>query len=140
MASVKYTDKQLQILKGIIEYSESFASVMLETIKKAGLDKVEGCRLAVTINPDNDFVTRFVSFGEDVNYDSGHITMVKGKDDKQYVPSGSSTPEYVFLLAPNEIRARMREILSASAVTPDSIWMRSDYDPDSLDSGVSVNG
>lgn len=122
--ALELTDNQIGIVKGIVEYAEAFADQVFHIMQNHGLDKVDGVQLVVEINPKFSLTTKSIDFGADVDRDSGHIEVTKGRNEKQYVPTGKNSTEYQLLFVPEDLRRRMEAILKGEKpFPPDGLWV-----------------
>ena len=134
--AVKLTDYQLKIVKGMIEMCEGVSHQILHIMRGHGLDKIEGCHLTIEVDPKFDFVTQKISFGDGINTDSGHITMVRGKKDAEFSPCGKNSAEYELLFADEAIRRRMEKIVKGEKeLPPDGLWIGNHTNSDPVGCG-----
>ena len=124
--AVKLTDEQMKILEGVIHLSENFADQVYHIMQNHGLDKIEGCSLAVIVEPEALFTTKTIHFGHDINDDSGRISLAKGRKyvDEKFLPFGKNSTEYVMLFADEAVRRRIQaDRKSEKPLPPDGLWV-----------------
>ena len=76
---VALTNDQMKTLKSMVEFAEVFADQVLQIMKNSGLDKIQGCRLNIQVEPDCQFTTESVTFGYDRDDAAGKIWLTKGR-------------------------------------------------------------
>ena len=114
--SVKYTDEQMEKIKGMIGFAEIFADQILLIMRNHGLDKVEGCNLMLNINPAYDYTTREIRFGNNVGEPSGCVHLSKGMHEKDYSLFMANSPEYEDLFSPFKMAEE-------KPLPPDGLWI-----------------
>jgi hypothetical protein len=123
IGEVKYTDEQLQVIKSMVEYAETFLNGLWHIMQNHGIDKVEGGGILLEINPESDLCTRRIEFGKS-NSDAGFVELTRGRSEKAYVPVGTNSPEYEWLFADPAFAERMRQICKrAKPLPPDGLWI-----------------
>ena len=115
---IKLSEQQLLTVKGMEQFAEAFANQMYYIMKNHGLDKVDGFRLIVSIEPKYDFTTMAINIGEGLEFDSGVAVMTRGKKDGKYSLLGKNSAEYELLFADEAVRSRMEEILHRKSPVP----------------------
>ena len=132
--AVKLTGDQMITMKSMVGIAGSMADQFLHIMRNSGLDKVDGCRIQVIVNPAMNFVTSMVDFGSP-DSDAGFIKVTRGKRDEQYKPSGDcNSAEYELLFADEAVRERMSEILhKEKPLPPDGLWIGDDRSTAPLD-------
>ena len=123
--AVKLTEHQMMITKGMVEFAEASANQIYHIMVNHGLDKIEGCQLRITVDPQFDFVTMSVELGARGKSDFGHIELTKGKKaNDKYAPLGKNSEEYEWLFADETLRKRMAERNgSEKPLPPDGLWI-----------------
>ena len=126
--AIKLTDQQLTVTKGLAEFAERMADQMLHIMENHGLDKIEGFRIQVTVDPKRMLTTNEVVIGTDVGCDAGCVNLARGKQFYGYEPLGKNSPEYELLFADEEIRERMQRFLDSAKhpLPPDGLWIGDD--------------
>lgn len=128
MKKVKYTEKQQEKVKDLVRVAEQFADHLLLIMKNHSLDKVDGCRLSISIDPQMLFVTEQITFGEE-DMDSGNITLGKGSrfKNEQFEPFGKNSPEYELLFGRPAVAERIRaNATNEKPLPPDGLWISAD--------------
>ena len=121
---IKLSDDQLKIVKGMTEFAEAFANSMLHIMENHGLDKIDGCRLMVIVDPKREFTARDIVVGESIGKDFGQICLTRGKGDEKYEPLGKNSAEYELLFADEAVRSRMEKVLHREKpLPPDGLWV-----------------
>ena len=122
--AVKLTDDQMKIVKGMMEYSQKFADQMLHVMKNHGLDKINGCYLRISVDPEMRFTTKMVQIGKDLADDFGKIDMSRGAYHEKYTADGVNSPEYEYLFADEAVRRELAKILyPKKPLPPDGLWI-----------------
>lgn len=122
--AIKLTEQQLKVVKGMVEITEAYANQMLHIMENHGLDKVEGCRLMVTIDPCLHYTTRDIYLGRDIRDDFGAICLTRGKSDAEYEPLGKNSCEYEKLFASKALRGRLeKSVQREKPLPPDGLWI-----------------
>lgn len=135
--AVKFTSEQLKVIKQMVIFSENFADQIWKIMTDHQLDKVEGCSLRISVDPQYNLARNSVIFGTK-DKDAGHVTLVKGDlDNENYKVIGHISLEYEILFADKELRERILDNLKDEPpLPPDGLWLSAcDDDPD-VDSRV----
>ena len=132
---VRFTDEQFAVIKSMVKLAETVADQILHIMQNHGLDRVEGCRLMIDVDPSSDLLTREIVFGSSVDKEAGQIELTRGKDEKQYAPCGSNSPEYEVLFATPEVAERMRRLFAAKVpVCSGGLWFGDNGNDPPMDS------
>ena len=135
--AVKLTDYQQDIiLKGLMNTCGHFADQILYIMKNHGLDRIDGARLTIMVEPKCLFTTESISFGASINHDSGYICLTKGRRSKneQFVPTGTNSAEYELLFADETVRqAILAGKKTEKPLPPDGLWVGADRNNDPVD-------
>ena len=118
--SVKYTEEQMDKIEKMVGFVEIFADQILTIMKNHELDKVEGCRLMMIVDPSLEFTTREIRFGDLVESDSGLVHLAKGKNEREYLPFMTNSPEYEDIFSP------FKKVAPKAAEKPlpvDGLWV-----------------
>lgn len=120
----KLNEHQMMILKGMVEFAEASANQIYHIMENHGLDKIDGCRLVITVDPTRQYTTMNVELGRN-NTDFGYVYLAKGKRKGDgYVPVGENSHEYELLFADEKIRERMAKVLHREKpLPPDGLWI-----------------
>jgi hypothetical protein len=130
---LKLTADQMEVVKGMALFAEASANQIYHIMENHGLDKVIGCRLAITVIPENTFTMRNIVLGSP-DSEFGYIDLARGKADEKYAPIGKNSAEYELLFADEAIRSRMEKILHREKpLPPDGLWVSSDRNSDPVD-------
>ena len=121
---VALTEKQMEAIKAIVEFSEIFADQMHQIMVNHGLDKIEGCHIDINVTPEFAFTTRTIHLGR-LNSPFGRLLMQRGVYDAEYVCEESdSSEEYQRLFANESIRSRERASKQVEKpLPPDGLWI-----------------
>ena len=120
---VQLNEEQMVILKGMMEYAQSFCDAMNKVMVNHGLDKIEGCMMHIDIDPSFEMTRERISIGE-VGTDFGRVQMAKGVNENKFSVYGRNNAEYELLFADEEIRDQMKKILNMDRETPpDGLWV-----------------
>lgn len=133
--AVKLTEDQQEVLKSMIEYAEIFADQIHEIMKNHGLDKVNGCRLSIIVEPEFLFATEQVIFGHEET-DAGIVNLTKGRrtKDEKFTLSGKNSYEYEKLFADETIRSILEKGNGREKpLPPDGLWVGADRNSDPVD-------
>lgn len=130
---MKYTKKQLNAMKQIVEYAELCADVIGDAMKDYGLDEIAGTKISITVDPSMKLVSKLITYGS-YEEDSGYVTLARGEDEKTYACTGKNSYFFNYLFADEKIKAMMQEILSEMDNPPDSIWLKGLMDDDMAES------
>lgn len=122
--AIKLTEKQMKVVKELMEYSQAFANQVLNIMRNHELDKLNGCNLSITVNPEWYYATRTISMGHDAHCEFGRIEMTRGMANAKYSPMGTNSAEYELLFADEEMRSRMEKVLQPERpLPPDGLWV-----------------
>lgn len=128
--AIKLTEDQLQIVEGMADFAKALASHFLTVMENHGLDQIEGCKLAISVDPSLHYTTCNIHIGE-LNSDFGHVSIAKGRKDEKFEVYGTNSPEYEMLFADEATRKRMEKLLHREKpLPPDGLWIgdpRNDY-------------
>lgn len=125
---IKFTEDQLQAVKGIIEFTELFCDQVWQIMVNHGLDKVKGCALHIDVDPELDLTTKSIHFGESCT-DAGSVFLSRGKEEDHYAPFGTNSPEYELMFAQPAVKEMMQNILAVKVgkhekqTPPDGLWV-----------------
>ena len=133
--AITLTDQQLTVTKGLAEFAERMADQMLHIMENHGLDKIEGFKIQVNVDPHKIFTTNEVIIGNDPMSESGYVNLARGKQFNGYQPLGKNSPEYELLFASEEVRERMQRFLDSAKhpLPPDGLWIGDDRNNPPLD-------
>ena len=129
----KLTADQMKVIKGMAEFAEASANQIYHIMENHGLDKIDGCRLTVTVTPENTFTMRNIVIGSP-DSEFGYIDLAMGEKDDNYEPIGRNSAEYELLFANEAVRERMEKIVHREKpLPPDGLWVGSDRNSDPVD-------
>ena len=135
VGDIKYTDEQLKILAGMIDQAKVFTDHLNHIMVNHGLDRVEGAGLLIEIDPKYDHSRCRIEFGKDES-DAGYIELLRGKNEDEYEPYGTNSPEYEYLFAKPSLKERMRKIIADKRpLPPDGLWVGDSRNDPPVDSG-----
>ena len=136
---VKLTKSQMATLKSMIEISERLSGQLLHIMRNSGLDKIQGCRLSIEVNPNFAFTTENICFGIS-DSEAGKVSLGKGVYDEQFRTFGENSAEYELLFTDEATRKILQEQLrKAKPLPPDGLWVSAYDDPPAMDCGVQVS-
>lgn len=139
--AVKLTEHQLMIVNGMVDIAKATANQLIHIMENHGLDKVEGFSFKIEIDPEFELIAKNITIGSFQNMEenkaAGYCHLVAGKDSYEYSPISKNSPEYEWLFAHPALKERMRKIMDAGAhpLPDDGLWIGSDYNSGSVDSG-----
>lgn len=140
--AVNLTEHQLMIVKGMVDIAKATANQLLHIMENHGLDKVNGFKFSITIDPKWDLATKEIEIGCYSNHDdddpnAGYCELSAGRKSYDYVPTGKNSSEYEWLFADDSLKERMRKILDAGThpLPNDGLWIGADYDSDPVACG-----
>ena len=124
----KLTEHQLMIIQGMVQYAEAMANQLFHIMENHGLDKVEGFRIRIDVNPEYEMVTKGVRIGYRTNLENGlpggFCDLVSGRKEEKYAPIGKNSPEYELLFADEAVRKAMEKVLHREKpLPPDGLWI-----------------
>lgn len=125
--SVKLTGEQMVIVKGLMDYAQAFCNQVQHIMQNHGLDKVDGCRLNLWVDPDDKVISRNITIGMDVDRDFGRLKMVAGRDDEKYEHLGENSAEYLLLFENTDRKEAMRKALEEKPLPVDGFWVGRDF-------------
>lgn len=134
--AVALTEYQQGILKSLMNICGHFADQILYIMKNHGLDKIDGSRLTIMVDPKCLFTTESVSFGSGLEHDSGYVLITKGRRMKNepFVPTGTNSAEYELLFADETVRqAILAGKKTEKPLPPDGLWVGADRNNDPVD-------
>ena len=126
----KLTEQQLSVIEKLESFAENFADAVYKTMIDHGLDRIEGLRIGVNVDPHYEYITRRVLIGY---YDtpSGHVTLNKGKGMSSFVVSDTNSEEYERIFNGSEdSEGKEQDGDQQKPVPPDGLWISThDGDP-----------
>ena len=128
MKKVKYTEKQQEKVKDLVRVAEQFADHLLLIMKNHELDKINGCRLTISVDPEMLFATERVIFGTE-DSDAGIVNLSKGRRcrSEQFEPFDRNSPEYELLFGRAAVAERIRaNATNEKPLPPDGLWISAD--------------
>ena len=140
--AVKLTDRQQEVMKSMVEFSEVFADQIYDIMRNHGLSNIDGCGLQISVDPSCLFTTEVVAFGRE-DSDSGYIYLTKGRrsSNERFVPTGKNSHEYELLFADEATRIKMQKAAQKEKpLPPDGLWISVFERDDPVDCGEPVNG
>lgn len=131
---VKYNQEQLKVIKQMTVFAEKFADQILKIMYDHQLDKAEGCKMSIYVDPGFDPVPCQIRFGE-YDKESGRFELIR--QEGEYRAIGKNSLEYEIIFASEKLRSRILENLHDDPpYPPDGLWL-SAYDNDPVvDCGV----
>ena len=133
---VKLSAEQMNVLKKMMEFSGNFADQLLHIMQNHGLDKLNGCRMSILVDPAWVYSTKSVTFGYSIETDAGMVTLTRGKNDNEYLPIGKNSAEYEILFANKAVREALQELKSREKpFPPDGLWVGDSRNDPPMDSG-----
>lgn len=126
MNNVTLTAEQLDVVKSMVVFCEAFCNQILHIMQNHGLDKVDGCRVSMTICPDRYYTTRNITLGSPDAEQFGYCNISRGISEEYYTVYGKNSPIYELLFARDEELARkLREFIKIEEkpVAPDGLWV-----------------
>ena len=90
---VKLTDEQLEILKGIVMFTEAYCNQVYHIMQNHGLDKIDGCCIRVTVDPSYEMTNRNILLGNP-DSDFGYCNISRGKHEDNYTLYGRNSCTY----------------------------------------------
>ena len=87
---VKLTDEQLEILKGIVMFTEAYCNQVYHIMQNHGLDKIDGCGIRVTVDPSYEMTNRNILLGNP-DSDFGYCNISRGKYENEYTLYGRNS-------------------------------------------------
>lgn len=133
---LKLTIEQYDAIKSIAKFAENFADEVLKVLQNTGMDKIPGCRLRIDIDPEYDYITKKIIFGE--SRDESEVRkfeLVCGLEDEKY-ELATDSKEYEILFANEATKARIRTILNTEKpLPPDGLWLSACDDCPDVDGG-----
>ena len=133
--AIKLSDRQQEVMKHMVEFSEVFADQMFEIMTNHGLTKIDGCELTIRVDPRCLFTTEVVKFGREET-DSGVIRLAKGRRSscEKFTPFGENSAEYELLFADEAVRKAIQERLDREKpLPPDGLWVGASNNSDPVD-------
>ena len=124
---MKLTSEQMVIVKGLMEFAQAFCNQVQHIFENHGLDKIDGCRLHLWVDPDDKIISRNITIGLDRDKDFGRIKMVAGKDDESYMTLGENSAEYLILFEKTDRKEAMRKALEEKPLPVDGFWVGRDF-------------
>ena len=127
---VEFTGEQMEVVKGLVNACENFADQMFHVMQNHGLNKVNGCKLTIDIDPSLEFCTKTIEFGKE-NSNAGYIQLSKAFKGGFYQPFGLNSHEYeemfdVVRVAKEQLE-REEQIRSGKhekkELPPDGMWI-----------------
>ena len=133
---VRLTDEQLLTVKMMAQYMENFADHLYHIMQNHGLDKINGFKVEIKVDPAFDYITKTIDIGSGIYNDSGYVRLTRGKEEKRYAPTGKNSAEYEWLFADETVRSRMEKILDREKPLPaDGLWVGDDRNDPPVDCG-----
>lgn len=132
----KFTQGQLDAIKGMAQFAGIFADEMYHIMKNHGLDKVPGFRISVDIDPEYDLITKQIEIGCLVcaNGTSGYVSLNKGRGADRYVIGTTNSAEYEQLFANGtNPEGKSADGNHEKPFPPDGLWIGDDCHTDSMD-------
>ena len=132
--SIGLTNEQLEIVKGMTDFAKAVSDQIYHIMENHGLDKVNGFRFAITVDPAFETITKIIDIGSYCNIEdgkpAGYCRLTKGKDEMEFSPLGKNSAEYEWLFADEPLKSKMKEILDMNKEKPlpvDGFWVGKDY-------------
>ena len=133
---VRLTDEQLLTVKMMAQYMENFADQLYHIMQNHGLDKVDGFKVEIRVDPSCDYITKLIDIGNGIYNDSGFVRLTKGKGEERYAPTGKNSAEYEWLFADPSLAERMQKIIHREKPLPaDGLWVGDDRNDPPVDCG-----
>lgn len=134
---VALTEKQMKVIKAMVEFSEIFADQMYQIMVNHGLDKIEGCHIDINVTPEFAFTTRTVHVGRQKS-PFGKLLMQRGIYDAEFVCDDTeSSEEYQRLFADEDSGSRAEASEPAEKpLPPDGLWISTHDGAPYVDGGM----
>lgn len=132
------TEEQYNVLRNATESAKNLSAIIYRDFKRVGLDRMPGCYLEMSIQPEFKNIALEVQFGYTHKEDAelGYFDLTRGVFEDEWDLSERSSEEYKILFAGEDIRRRIRKIVSdEESVSSYSLWISDHDDPPVVDGG-----